>query len=94
MVSSYKGTENNEQPKHFRLSVNTNEGVINFNIKGLFRTETALIDQARRKGTLYRATDELGNMIAIAPNKIISLCEINLPSKMEWRSFLKDENQD
>ena len=83
MVSSYKGTENNERPKNLLVTVNTNQGIMTVNVKGVFRTETALIDQALRKGTLYRATDELGNMIAIAPNKIISLCEFYLPSKME-----------
>lgn len=44
-------------------------------IKGVFRTETALIDQARRKGTLYRTTGALGNMIAIAPEQIVSIKE-------------------
>lgn len=52
MTSSYKGTENNEQPKHLLLTVNTNQGIMAINIKGVFRTETALIDQALRKDTL------------------------------------------
>lgn len=76
MTSSYKGTENNEQPKHLLLTVNTNQGIMAINIKGVFRTETALIDQALRKDTLYRATGELGNMIAIAPKQIISIREL------------------
>ena len=76
MTSSYKGTENNEQPKHLLLTVNTNQGIMVINIKGVFRTETALIDQALRKDTLYRATGELGNMIAIAPKQIISIREL------------------
>ena len=54
MVSSYKGAENNEQPKSLLLTVNTNQGIMTVNIKGVFRAETALIDQALRKGTLYR----------------------------------------
>lgn len=90
MVSSYKGTENNERPKNLLLTVNTSEGLQKVFIKGVFRTETALIDQAMRKGTLYRATDGFGNMIAIAPNKIISLYENNLPSEME--ELFKDED--
>lgn len=45
-------------------------------INGVFRTETALIDQALRKGTLYRATGEFGNMIAIAPKRIVSIKEL------------------
>ncbi len=76
MASSYKGTENNEQPKHMWLMVNTNQGVMTVNVKGVFRTETALIDQARRKGTLYRTTSELGYMIAIAPEQIVSIREL------------------
>nr|DAY65135.1 MAG TPA: hypothetical protein [Caudoviricetes sp.] len=76
MTSSYKGTENNEQPKHLLLTVNTNQRIMAINIKGVFRTETALIDQALRKDTLYRATGELGNMIAIAPKQIISIREL------------------
>lgn len=76
MVSSYKDTENNEQPKHLWLMVNTNQGIITVDIKGVFRTETALIDQARRKGTLYRTTSELGYMIAIAPEQIVSIREV------------------
>lgn len=46
------------------------------NVKGVFRTETALIDQALRKGTLYRTTGELGDMIAIAPKQIVSIGEL------------------
>lgn len=76
MVSSYKGTENNEQPKSLLLMVNTNQGIMTVNVKGVFRTETALIDQALRKGTLYRATDEFGNLIAIAPKQIVSIGEL------------------
>lgn len=76
MASSYKGTENNEQPKHMWLMVNTNQGIMTVDIKGVFRTETALIDQARRKGTLYRTTSELGYMIAIAPEQIVSIREV------------------
>lgn len=76
MASSYKGTENNERPKHMWLMVNTNQGIMTFNVKGVFRTETALIDQARRKGTLYRTTSELGYMIAIAPEQIVSIREV------------------
>lgn len=76
MVSSYKGTENNERPKHMWLMVNTNQGIMTVDIKGVFRTETALIDQARRKGTLYRTTSELGYMIAIAPEQIVSIREV------------------
>lgn len=75
MASSYKGTENNEQPKYMWLMVNTNQGIMTIDIKGVFRTETALIDQARRKGTLYRTTGALGNMIAIAPEQIVSIKE-------------------
>lgn len=76
MVSSYKGTENNEQSKSLLLTVNTNQGIMTVNVKGVFRTETALIDQALRKGTLYRATGELGDMIAIAPKQIVSIGEL------------------
>lgn len=76
MVSSYKGTENNEQPKHLLLTVNANQGVMAVSIKGVFRTETALIDRALCKGTLYRATGNLGEMIAIAPKQIISIREL------------------
>lgn len=76
MASSYKGTENNEQSKHLWLMVNTNQGIMTVDIKGVFRTETALIDQARRKGTLYRTTSELGYMIAIAPEQIVSIREV------------------
>lgn len=76
MASSYKGTENNEQPKYMWLMVNTNQGIMTVNVKGVFRTETALIDQARRKGTLYRTTSELGYMIAIAPEQIVSIREV------------------
>lgn len=76
MVSSYKGTENNEQPKHLLLTVNTNQGIMTVDIKGVFRTETALIDQALRNGTMYRATGELGDMIAIAPKQIVSIGEL------------------
>lgn len=76
MVSSYKGTENNEQPKNLLLTVNTNQGIMTVNVKGVFRTETALIDQAPRKGTLYRTTGELGDMIAIAPKQIVSIGEL------------------
>lgn len=75
MVSSYKGTENSEQPKRLLLTVNTNQGIMAVPIIGVFRTETALIDQALRKGTLYRATGNLGDMIAIAPKQIISIVE-------------------
>ena len=53
------------------------------NVKGVFLTETALIDQALRKGTLYRTTGELGDMIAIAPKQIVSIGEV-----------LEDEDQD
>lgn len=49
MVSSYKGTENNERPKNLLLTVNTNQGIMTVNVKGVFRTETALIDQAHAK---------------------------------------------
>lgn len=83
MVSSYKGTENNEQPKHLLLTVNTNQGIMTVDIKGVFRTEIALIDQALRNGTMYRATGELGDMIAIAPKQIVSIGEV-----------LEDEDQD
>lgn len=76
MVSSYKGTKNNERPKSLLLTVNTNQGIMTVNIKGVFRTETALIDQALRKGTLYRTTGELGDMIAIAPKQIVSIGEL------------------
>ena len=76
MVSSYKGTENNEQPKHLLLTVNTNQGIMTVDIKGVFRTEAALIDQVLRKGTLYRTTGELGDMIAIAPKQIVSIGEL------------------
>ena len=76
MVSRYKGTENNEQPKHLLLTVNTNQGIMTVDIKGVFRTEAALIDQALRKGTLYRTTGELGDMIAIAPKQIVSIGEL------------------
>ena len=76
MVSSYKGTENNEQPKNLLLTLNTNDGLRSLNIKGVFRTETALIDQALRNGTMYRATGELGDMIAIAPKQIVSIGEL------------------
>lgn len=76
MVSSYKGAENNEQPKDLLLTVNTNQGIMTVNVKGVFRTETALIDQALRKGTMYRATGELGDMIAIAPKQIVSIGEL------------------
>lgn len=76
MVSSYKGTENNEQPKDLLLTLNTNGGLRSLNVKGVFRTETALIDQALRKGTLYRATGEHGDMIAIAPKQIVSIGEL------------------
>lgn len=67
MVSSYKRTENNERPKWLVLTIDTNQGIAAAKINGVFRTETALIDQALRKGTLYRATGEFGNMIAIVP---------------------------
>lgn len=83
MVSSYKGTENDERPKRLLLTVNTNQGIMAVNIKGVFRTETALIDQALRKGTLYRTTGELGDMIAIAPKQIVSIGELT-----------EDEDQD
>lgn len=76
MASSYKGTENNEQPKRLLLTVNTNQGIMTVDIKGVFRTETALIDQALRNGTMYRATGELGDMIAIAPKQIVSIGEL------------------
>lgn len=76
MVSSYKGTENNERTKSLLLTVNTNQGIMTVNVKGVFRTETALIDQALRKGTLYRTTGELGDMIAIAPKQIVSIGEL------------------
>lgn len=75
MVSSYKGTENSEQPKLLLLTFDTSEGLQKVFIKGVFRTETALIDQAMRKGTLYRTTGNLGDMIAIAPKKIVSIVE-------------------
>lgn len=90
MVSSYKGTENNEQPKRLLLTFDTSEGLQRVPIKGVFRTETAMIDQAMRKGTLYRTTGELGDMIAIAPNKIISLCEI--PDLERVKELIKDED--
>ena len=83
MVSSYKGTENNEQPKRLLLTLYTNDGLRSLNIKGVLRTEAALIDQALRKGTLYRTTGELGDMIAIAPKQIISIGELT-----------EDEDQD
>lgn len=83
MASSYKGTENNEQSKRLLLTLNTNDGLRSLNIKGVFRTETALIDQALRKGTLYRTTDEFGNLIAIAPKQIVSIGELT-----------EDEDQD
>lgn len=92
MVSSYKGTENSEQPKRLLLAFETSEEVQRFFIKGAFRTETALIDQAMRKGTLYRTTSEFGNMIAIVPNKIISLCEI--PDLERVKERIKDEDPD
>lgn len=76
MVSSYKGTENNEQSKDLLLTLNTNDGLKSVGVKGVFRTEAALIDQALRKGTLYRATDEFGNLIAIAPKQIVSIGEL------------------
>lgn len=76
MVSSYKGTENNKRTKSLLLTVNTNQGIMTVNVKGVFRTETALIDQALRKGTLYRTTGELGDMIAIAPKQIVSIGEL------------------
>lgn len=76
MVSSYKGTENNERSKNLLLTVNTNQGIMTINVKGVFRTETALIDQALCKGTLYRTTGELGDMIAIAPKQIVSIGEL------------------
>lgn len=82
MVSSYKGTENNERPKSLLLTVNTNQGIMTVNVKGVFRTETALIDQALRNGTMYRATGELGDMIAIAPKQIVSI------------EVIEDEDQD
>lgn len=82
MVSSYKGTENSEQPKRLLLIFNTNDGLKSLNIKGVFRTETALIDQALRKGTLYRTTGELGHSIAIAPKRIVSI------------EVIEDEDQD
>lgn len=90
MASSYKGTENNERPKNLLLTVNTNQGIMTVNVKGVFRTETALIDQALRKGTLYRTTGELGDMIAIVPNTIISLCEI--PGLERVKELIKDED--
>lgn len=92
MVSSYKGTENNEQPKRLLLTFDTSKELQKVFIKGVFRTETALIDQAMRKGTLYRTTGELGDMIAIVPNKIISLCEI--PDLERVKELIKDEDQD
>lgn len=73
MVSSYKGTENSEQSKRLLLTFDTSEGLQRVFIKGVFRTETALIDQAMRKGTLYRTTGELGHSIAIAPKLIVSI---------------------
>lgn len=90
MVSSYKGAENNERPKRLLLTVNTSEGLQKVFITGVFRTETALIDQAMRKGTLYRTTGELGDMIAIVPNTIISLCEI--PGLERVKELIKDED--
>lgn len=83
MVSSYKGTENNERAKWLVLTIDTNQGIVAAKINGVFRTETALIDQALRKGTLYRATGEFGNMIAIAPKRIVSI-----------RELIEDEDQD
>lgn len=73
MVSSYKGTENSEQLKWLLLTVDTNQGVMRINIIGVFRTETTRIDQALRNGTLYRATSKMGNSIAIAPKRIVSI---------------------
>lgn len=90
MPSSYKGTENSEQPKRLLWTFDTSEGLQKIFIKGVFRTETALIDQAMRKGTLYRTTGELGDMIAIVPNKIISLCEI--PDLERVKELIKDED--
>ena len=90
MVSSYKGAENNERPKRLLLTVNTSEGLQKVFITGVFHTETALIDQAMRKGTLYRTTGELGDMIAIVPNTIISLCEI--PGLERVKELIKDED--
>lgn len=92
MVSSYKGTENNEQPKRLLLTFGTSKELQTVFIKGVFRTETALIDQAMRKGTLYRTTGELDDMIAIVPNKIISLCEI--PDLERVKELVEDEDQD
>ncbi len=82
MASSYKGTENNEQPKRLLLTVSTAQGIMTINITGVFRNETALIDQALRKGTLYRATGKFGNLIAIAPKRIVSI------------EVIEDEDQD
>lgn len=49
MVSSYKGTENNERPKWLVLTIDTNQGIAAAKINGVFRTETALVDSAEKR---------------------------------------------
>lgn len=64
MVSSYKGTENNEQPKRLILTANqTTTSYSKYYINGVFRNECAKIDYARRNGTLYRADGIYGELI-------------------------------
>lgn len=76
MVSSYKGTENNEQPKRLILTANqTTTSYSKYYINGVFRNECAKIDYARRNGTLYRADGIYGELIAIAPEQIIDIIE-------------------
>lgn len=66
MVSSYKGTENNEQSKRLILTANqTTTSYSKYYINGVFRNECAKIDYARRNGTLYRADGIYGELIAI-----------------------------
>lgn len=72
MVSSYKGTENNEQPKRLILTARqTTNSYSKYYINGVF----AKIDYARRNGTLYRADGIYGELIAIAPEQIIDIIE-------------------
>nr|DAW11399.1 MAG TPA: hypothetical protein [Caudoviricetes sp.] len=47
MVSSYKGTENNEQSKDLLLTLNTNDGLKSVGVKGVFRTEATLKDTGK-----------------------------------------------
>lgn len=76
MVSRYKGTENNEQPKRLILTANqTTTSYSKYYINGVFRNECAKIDYARRNGTLYRADGIYGELIAIAPEHIIDIIE-------------------